>query len=67
MSTKATTLPPPCAFDLNNMITLLVGPEKQRMTVHREFLSQDSKFFKAALQEESVEESVIYLLQASSR
>ena len=34
------------------MVTLLVGPDEQRMAVHSEFLTQDSRFFQAALKEE---------------
>jgi hypothetical protein len=52
MSTEASTLPQPCAFGIDNIITLVVGPEEQRMTVHEEFLGQDSQFFQAALKEE---------------
>jgi hypothetical protein len=55
MSTEVTTVPQPRTFGVDNMITLLVGPEEQHMTVHREFLSQDSKFFQAALKKEWVE------------
>jgi hypothetical protein len=55
MSTAAKTLPPPRTYDLDSMVTLLVGPEEQRMTVHREFLGQDSRFFQAALKKEWVE------------
>ena len=55
MSTEVTTLPLPRVFDHDDMITLVVGPEEQRMTVYREFLGQDSKFFQAALKREWVE------------
>ena len=52
MSTEATTLPPPRVFHPDVMVTLLVGPDEQRMAVHSEFLTQDSRFFQAALKEE---------------
>jgi hypothetical protein len=52
MSIAPNALPPPRAFDPDNIITLLVGPEEQRMTVHEAFLGQDSQFFQAALKEE---------------
>lgn len=52
MSTETKTLPQPRSFDFESMITLLVGPKEQRMTFHREFLGQDSKFFQAALRKE---------------
>lgn len=52
MSTELNDLPTPRAFDPENIITLFVGPEEQRMTVHEAFLGQDSQFFQAALKEE---------------
>jgi hypothetical protein len=61
MSTEAKFLPPPRAYDFDSMIILLVGPEEQRMTVHREFLGQSSKFFQAALKEEWAESREIKL------
>jgi hypothetical protein len=62
---KALPLPPPRAYDFDSMIILLVGPEEQRMTVHREFLGQSSKFFQAALKEEWAESREIKLPEES--
>jgi len=52
MSTLPISLPPPRVYTPDKMITLVVGPEEQRMSVHEDFLAQDSKFFQAALKKE---------------
>lgn len=39
----------------DSLVTLLVGPEGQRMVVHESYLSLDSAFFKAALSKQWIE------------
>jgi hypothetical protein len=56
MSSEAVSLPHPRLFHPDVMIILLVGPDEQRMAVHGQLLSQDSRFFQAALKEEQLED-----------
>jgi hypothetical protein len=42
-------------FHPDSLITLLVGPEEQKMVVHEIYLSRDSSFFKAALKKQWTE------------
>lgn len=49
------TTSPPATFHPDSLVTLLVGPEEDKMVVHRTFLSQDSAFFKAALKKQWAE------------
>jgi hypothetical protein len=52
MSSEAISLPQPRVYTPDKMITLVVGPDEQRMYVHEDFLSQDSQFFRAAMKQE---------------
>jgi len=42
-------------FSHDDAVTLVVGPEKTKMTVHGAYLARDLEFFKAALKKEWVE------------
>jgi hypothetical protein len=42
-------------FHPDSLVTLLVGPEEEKMVVHESYLSQDSAFFKAALKKQWTE------------
>lgn len=44
--------PQPTRFTFDNTVTLLVGPEKQRLLVHAHYLTKSSEFFQAALKKE---------------
>ena len=56
MSSEAISLPQPRLFHPDVMVILLVGPDEQRMAVHGQLLSQDSRFFQVALEEEWLED-----------
>lgn len=42
-------LKPSYQFNADNLVTLLVGPEQQKMVVHKSFITQTSEFFESAL------------------
>jgi hypothetical protein len=42
-------------FHPDSLVTLLVGPEEEKMVVHETQLSRDSAFFKAALKKQWTE------------
>ena len=43
-------------FSHDDIITLIVGPEEVKMSVHGAYLTRDSEFFKAALKKEWVKD-----------
>jgi hypothetical protein len=49
------TLLPATSFHPDSMVTLLVGPDEQRMTVHGDRLARSSAYFRAALRQEWLE------------
>jgi hypothetical protein len=54
-ATDESTLSPDTSFHPSTMVTLLVGPEEQEMTVHGDRLARNSAYFKAALRDEWLE------------
>ena len=48
-------LKPSYLFNAENVVTLLVGPEKESMIVHTSYLTRTSKFFASALKKEWIE------------
>jgi hypothetical protein len=53
-SSQVTPSPTPM-FHPDSLVTLLVGPEEEKMVVHETYLSRDSPFFKAALKKQWTE------------
>jgi hypothetical protein len=54
-SSSQATPSPTSLFHPDSLVTLLVGPEEERMVVHESYLSRDSAFFKAALKKQWTE------------
>jgi hypothetical protein len=48
LSTQVAPSPAPM-FHPDSLVTLLIGPEEEKMAIHTTYLSLDSAFFKAAL------------------
>jgi hypothetical protein len=54
LSTQVAPSPAPM-FHPDSLVTLLIGPEEEKMAIHTTYLSLDSAFFKAALKKQWTE------------
>jgi hypothetical protein len=64
-ATDESTLSPDTSFHPSTMVTLLVGPDEQEMTVHGDRLACNSAYFKAALRDEWLEGQTRVIKQAT--